>query len=62
MKAMVDPDICIGCTICTQDCLEIFKMINDKAVSCVTIVPSQFEEAVRNVAAQCPVNAIMIEE
>ena len=36
MKACVDPDICIGCSLCVQTCPEVFKMETDKAVAYLT--------------------------
>ena len=62
MKARVEPDICIGCTLCTQSCPEVFRMEGDKAVAFVSIVPSDVEEACKQTADECPVEAIIIEQ
>lgn len=61
MKARVDPNICIGCTLCTQVCPEVFKMIDDKAVTYVSAVPKELEDKCRQAADECPVTAIFIE-
>lgn len=61
MKAKVNPDLCIGCTLCTQTCPEVFKMDNDKSVAYVAIVPKNVEDACRKAADECPVTAITIE-
>jgi ferredoxin len=61
MKATVNPDICIGCTLCTQICPKVFRMEGDKAVAYVTIVPGEVRDTCSQAADECPVNAIMIE-
>ena len=61
MKARVDPDICIGCTLCTQTCPEVFRMEGDKSVAYVSPVPNKIEDACRKAADDCPVSAITIE-
>lgn len=62
MKAIVNADTCIGCTLCTQVCPEVFKMEGDKAVTVVDAVPENLKDSAANAAQQCPVNAISIEE
>ncbi len=47
MSARVDPEICIGCTLCTQVCPEVFRMEGDKAVSYVNPVPKKLEESAK---------------
>lgn len=61
MKARVEPDICIGCTLCTQTCPQVFRMESDKAAAYVSIVPADAEDTCRQAADECPVNAIIIE-
>lgn len=62
MKASVNPDVCIGCTLCTEICPEVFKMEDDKSVAYKNPVPDDSKEACRNAARECPVTAITIEE
>lgn len=62
MKAKVDPELCIGCTLCTATCPEVFIMKEDKAVVCVDIVPKNAEAACKQAADECPVVAIIIEQ
>ena len=62
MKAVVDPEICIGCGLCPQVCPEVFRMEGDKAVAYVSPVPAAFESTAKEGAEQCPVAAIRIEE
>jgi len=60
MKAKVDPDICIGCTLCESICPEVFRMEGDKAFAFVAVVLPQVEESCRKAAEDCPVTAIII--
>jgi len=61
MRAIVDPDSCIGCTLCTQVCPEVYAMEGDKAVAIKGDVPKDCENACKDAAEQCPVDAITIE-
>jgi len=61
MKAFVDPEVCIGCTLCTQICPEIFKMDGDKAIAYKEEVTEKYKGTCRDAADQCPVNAITIQ-
>ncbi len=58
MKAVIDPEVCIGGTLCTQICPEVFKMQGEKAVAYVSPVPAPSETSCRDAIDQCPVNAI----
>ncbi|MEW6102177.1 MAG: ferredoxin [Candidatus Omnitrophota bacterium] len=58
MKVRVDPDICIGCTLCTQTCPEVFRMEEEKAVAYVPEVPKGLEKACLRAVDECPVTAI----
>jgi len=62
MKAAVDLEKCIGCSLCTQLCPEVFKMNDDKAVAYLNPVPKELVEKCGQAANdQCSVNAIAIE-
>lgn len=61
MKARVDPDICIGCTLCAQTCPEVFRMEVDKAVAYVNVIPKEVEDVCKQAVEECPVTAIIIE-
>lgn len=62
MKVSVDSDSCTGCGLCSEDCPEVFELKEDTCYVKVTEVPEEFEETVRDIAANCPVEAIKIEE
>ena len=62
MKATVDKDLCVGCCLCADLCPEVFQMEDDKAGVKVDEVPAGAEDACRDAAQQCPVEAIKIEE
>ncbi len=61
MKAIVDKETCIGCTLCVQVCPEVFRMEGDKATAYVDPVPQGVEDKCRDAAQQCPVEAIKIQ-
>ena len=61
MKARVDPELCIGCTLCVSTCPEVFKMQEDKAVVYLAVVPKEAEENCKKATDECPVTAIFIE-
>lgn len=62
MKAFVDPDTCIGCSLCTQICPEVFRMEQDKAVAYVNPAPAQAKDSYKEAVQECPINAIKITE
>lgn len=62
MKAKVDADVCTGCELCVDTCPDVFEMKNGVAVAKVAVVPPSAEDACRDAASNCPVEAIKIEE
>ena len=62
MKVTVDDDRCRGHGVCTGLCPEVFTL-NDDGYTVVENpeVPAEYQEAVRDAAAQCPERAIVIE-
>ena len=62
MKVTVDPDICVGCEMCVDSCPELFEMQDDIAIVKEEVVPENLQEACRDAAKECAVEAIIIEE
>lgn len=62
MRAFVDPEICIGCTLCTQICAGVFQMQDDKAAAYSDPVPLGDHECARQAAEECPVQAITLSQ
>ncbi len=60
MKAVVDTDTCTGCELCVSEVPDVFKMDGDVAVAIDGEVPSDLEQAVREAAEDCPVEAISV--
>lgn len=60
MTAIIDPQICIGCTLCTQTCPEVFRMEQEKAVVYKNPVPRENHECARRATEECPVQAITL--
>lgn len=61
MKATVDGDLCTGCGLCPDTCPDVFKMEDDVAVVHADPVPKEAEEACKEAAEDCPVDAISVE-
>ena len=61
MKAKIDPDLCTVCMMCVDTVPEVFGMGDDVAEVTVPEVPAEFEDAVREVAEDCPADAIIVE-
>jgi len=63
VKAQVDVNTCIGCGLCEATCPEVFKL-NSEDISevIVNVVPPEVEFKCREAAANCPVQAISLDE
>ena len=61
MKTQVTED-CIACNRCVEICPEVFEMGDELAEVKVDEVPSDYEDAVREAADECPTSAIIVEE
>lgn len=61
MNVRIDPELCIGCGLCTQTAPDVFEMDGDKAVAKVNPVPESLQTSCKDAASSCPVNAIIID-
>jgi len=63
MKASVDRELCIGCGLCAEICPDVFEMDDESiAQAIVAVIPADAEEAAKEAASSCPVEAIAIED
>ena len=62
MKVRVDPDKCQGHTLCAMAAPQVFELSEFDGHSSAAIedVPAELEEAMREAAATCPEQAIVI--
>lgn len=60
MKAIVDPEKCVGCGICAEICPEVFAIEGDKAVVIADPVPKAAESSCKEAAANCGPEAITV--
>lgn len=64
MIASVKKDLCIGCGLCVDTCPEVFVMDDEANVAKTKVdrVLAELKEKCGEAAANCPVEAIVIEE
>jgi len=62
VKAVVDPGPCSGCGVCEDLCPAVFIILDGVAKVRINPVPPANEQACRDAARDCPVDAIKIEE
>ncbi len=62
MKVRVDPDVCQGHTLCAMTAPQIFALSDFDGHSSAVAedVPVELEQAVRDAAATCPEQAIIV--
>jgi len=62
MKISVVPELCAGEGVCEQEAPELFEVVDGLAVAKMEEVPEHLQAAARNACANCPTEAIKIEE
>ncbi len=62
MNIRIDAGACVGCSTCAEICPEIIIMDGDLACVKTTVVPEELEEACREAAESCPVEAVILED
>ena len=62
MRAIVDGDACTACGLCPDICPAVFELTGEVATVKADPVPPGEEDAAREAADSCPVDAITIEE
>ncbi len=64
MRVNVDANLCSACGNCVTICPEVFEIEDDVAVNILgnTDIPAEYEDACREAAEACPMEAIIIEE
>ncbi len=62
MKAAVDADVCTACGLCAETCPDVFALSDDDDAARIIadVVPAEAEEACREAAEECPVDAIAL--
>ena len=58
MKAIVDPETCIGCGICCSICASVFRMNEQGKAQAYQAAAPEEESDLQAAIESCPVNAI----
>jgi ferredoxin len=62
MKIRIDTTRCIGCGLCEESLPELFSIGEFTASVSTPYVPTEWETDVRDIAEDCPTDAIIIDE
>lgn len=62
MKAIVDQDTCIGCSLCCGMCDAVFRMNDDGKAEAYQAATEENQSDVQNAIDSCPVSAISRED
>ena len=60
MKVSIDAELCTGCGACVDDVPDVFVMKDEVAEVKTPEVSADLEDAVKEAAEGCPVEAILI--
>jgi len=59
---IIDDSTCNGCGLCETMCPEVFAIRDDVATVLMDDVPDEIEEAAREAAECCPLEAISVHQ
>lgn len=59
-KVVIDSDACIGCGLCVNLCADVFELSSDNIAKAKADQCSDCD--LHDIASQCPVNCIAIED
>lgn len=62
MKVKVDKDLCTLCMTCIDEVPDVFDAGEEVAIVKTPEVPPDLQQAVRDIAEECPAEAIIVEE
>lgn len=62
MKAVIDRDTCIGCSLCCGMCDAVFRMNDDGKAEAYQAASEENHGDVQNAIDSCPVSAISWED
>lgn len=62
MKVTIEREGCIGCSLCTEICPEVFRMADDGLAEVYAELADETKDAVEEAEQSCPVAVIRIEE
>lgn len=62
MKVMIDRDGCIGCGLCAETCMEVFRIAEDGLAEVYALPSEKAADKVREAAENCPVSVIKVEK
>lgn len=57
-KITVDESLCTGCGLCASNCPQVFEIADDNLAHVITDKCAECD--IKEVAEQCPVNAISV--
>lgn len=60
MKAFVEPNLCIGCTLCATTCPDVYEMHGSLSIAIEGEIPPEHAGSAAEAAQNCPVDAIKL--
>lgn len=60
-KPVIDPELCIGCELCTEICPQVFEMGKDDLAHVIKAEACEEAGCCEEALEECPVDAISME-